>query len=91
MRLGDLVAVLQPVTGPIDFVLFDVWIEVVRPVLDLLLPHLRPGAVICTDNTAGDWARRNYAPFFEVIDNPANGFRTTTLPFNGGFEMSVKL
>lgn len=91
LRLGDLVQALQPVTGPIDFVLFDVWIDVVRPVLDLLLPHLRPGAVICTDNTAGEWARRNYASFFEVIDNPANGFRTTTLPFKGGFELSVKL
>src|SRR5262245_2248563 len=91
LRHGDIVEVLKSVTGPIDFVLFDVWIDVVRPVLELVLPHLRPGAVICTDNTAGERSRRNYAPFFDVIENPANGFRTRTLPFKGGFELTVKL
>ena len=86
---GDLIEVLKGVEGPIDFVLFDVWGHVVRPVLDLLAPHLRPGAVICTDNTAG--ARQGYADLFEIIGDPARGFRTMTLPFEGGFEMTVKI
>jgi predicted O-methyltransferase YrrM len=88
---GDLIEVLGNVEGPIDFVLFDVWGHVVRPVLDLLSPHLRPGAVICADNTAGARNREAYAPFFEAIDDPANGLRTQTLPFEGGFEMTVKV
>ena len=89
LREGDLIEVLKGVEGTIDFVLFDVWGHVVRPVLDFLLPHLRPGAVICTDNTAS--ARQGYADLFEIIGNPARGFRTMTLPFEGGFEMTVKL
>ena len=47
-------------------------------------------SVICADNTAGDFNRRNYAPFFEIIDDPAQRFHTITLPFKGGFEMAVK-
>ena len=31
-----------------------------------------------------------YATFFESVNDPANDFRTMTLPFKGGFEMSVK-
>lgn len=89
LREGDVVEVFKGIEGPIDFVLFDIWIQVVRPTLDLLLPHLRSGAVICADNTGGNF-RDAYAPLFEIIDDPAQGFRTITLPFKGGFEMSVK-
>ena len=51
----------------------------------------QPGAVICADNTAGARGRQGYAPFFEAIDDPAFGLRTMTLPFEGGFEMTVKI
>jgi hypothetical protein len=47
--------------------------------------------VICADNTAGARGRQGYAPFFEAIDDPAYGLRTMTLPFEGGFEMTVKI
>jgi hypothetical protein len=43
----------------------------------------------CTDNTAG--SRAGYARLFELLEDPANGFRTMTLPFQGGFELTVKL
>jgi predicted O-methyltransferase YrrM len=85
---GDLLQVLKTIEGPIDFVLFDVWGDVVRPALELLLPHLRLGAVICADNTTA--SPEGYVPFFEVINDPANGLRTMTLPFKGGFEMTLK-
>ena len=88
---GDLIEAFKTVEGPIDFVLFDVWGHVVRPVLDLLSPHLRPGAVLCADNTAGPRSREAYAAFFEAIADPAYGLRTMTLPFEGGFEMTVKV
>jgi predicted O-methyltransferase YrrM len=88
---GDLIEAFRKVTGPIDFVLFDVWGDVVRPALDLLSPHLRLGAVICADNTAGERGRKGYAPFFEAVADPAYGLRTMTLPFEGGFEMTVKV
>ena len=69
--------------------LFEVWAEMTRPALELLAPRLRQGAVICADNTTQ--ARDGYRRFFEYIADPANGLRTMTLPFDGGFEMTVKL
>jgi predicted O-methyltransferase YrrM len=89
LREADIVEATRTFDGPIDFVLFDIWGDVVRPMLDILMPRLRPGAVICTDNTAS--GRAGYARLFDLIEDPANGFRTMTLPFEGGFELTVKL
>ena len=88
---ADIIQACESFAAPIDFVLFDIWSHVVRPVLDVLLPRLRPGAVICTDNTGGERSRSGYADLFAVLENPANGFRTMTLPFEGGLEFTVKL
>ena len=88
---ADVVAACERFDGPIDFVLFDIWGHVVRPVFDVLAPRLRAGAVLCIDNTGGDARRGGYAALFEVLDNPASGFRTMTLPFDGGFELTLKL
>ena len=91
LREGDLRQTLTTIEGPIDFALFDIWTEMALPALRLIAPHLRPGAVICADNTAAPRARAGYAAFFAYIEDPANGLRTMTLPFDGGFEMTVKV
>jgi predicted O-methyltransferase YrrM len=90
LREGDLRETLKELEGPIDFVLFDIWTDVVRPAALLIAPHLRSGSVLCADNTAGPRARAGYADYFAFIADPANGLRTMTLPFDGGFEMTVK-
>jgi predicted O-methyltransferase YrrM len=89
LREGDLRATLRQIEGPIDFILIDIWIPMVRPALELVVPHLRPRAVIICDNTEVD--RQAYADFFALINDPAQRFRTMTLPFSGGLEMSVRL
>lgn len=88
LREGDLRATLKVIEGPIDFVLMDIWAEMARPAIELIAPHLRPGAIIVTDNTAR--VRHAYQAFFEFIEDPANGFSTMTLPFEGGLELTVK-
>ncbi|HVW29731.1 MAG TPA: class I SAM-dependent methyltransferase [Polyangiaceae bacterium] len=89
LREGDLRETLKALEGPIDFVLIDVWVEMARPALELIAPHLRPGAIVCADNTVG--AAPAYPAYFAFVNDPANGFRTLTLPFDGGFEMTVKV
>jgi len=89
LREGDLRETLRQIEGPVDFVLFDVWLPMARPALELVAPHLRPGAVVICDNTEID--RREYGDYFAFINDPARGFRTMTLPFSGGLEMSVRL
>lgn len=89
LREGDLRETLKVIEGPVDFVLIDIWTEMARPALELIAPHLRRGAIVCADYTAT--FRRAYQDYFDLIADPAQGFSTMTLPFEGGFEMSVKL
>jgi predicted O-methyltransferase YrrM len=88
LREGDLRETLRQIEGPVDFVLVDIWIAMARPALELVAPHLRPGAIVVCDNTAQH--RDAYADYFAFLDDPGNGFRTMTLPFDGGLELSVR-
>ena len=88
LREGDLRETLRQIDGPVDFVLVDIWIAMARPALELVAPHLKPGAIVVCDNT--ERYRGEYADYFAFLENPANGFRTMTLPFDGGFELSVR-
>ena len=87
LREGDLRQTLKKIDGPVDFVLMDIWIAMARPALELVAPHLRPGAIVVCDNT--EQYRSAYADYFAFLAEPANGFRTMTLPFDGGLELSV--
>jgi predicted O-methyltransferase YrrM len=88
LREGDLRETLKQIDGPVDFMLVDVWIAMARPALELVAPHLRPGAIVICDNT--EQYRGDYADYFAFLEDPANGFRTMTLPFGGGLEFSVR-
>ena len=86
LREGDLRETLKQIDGALDFVLVDIWIALARPALTLVTPHLKPGAIVICDNTAR--YRSDYADYFTFLD--ASGFRTMTLPFEGGLEFSVR-
>jgi predicted O-methyltransferase YrrM len=73
----------------VDFVLMDIWTEMARPAIELVAPHLRPGAVVAVDNTAQ--VRHAYRRFFDFVEDPANNLRGLTLPFDGGLEMLVRV
>ena len=88
LREGDLRETLKTIEGPVDFVLMDIWTEMARPALELIHPHLRPGAVVVADNTTQ--VRHAYARFFEFVDEPAHGLTGMTLPFDGGLEFIVR-
>lgn len=89
LREGDLRETLKVIPGPIDFVLMDVWTEMAKPALELVAPHLRPGAIVVADNT--DQFREAYRHFFDYVADPRNGLKTMTLPFDNGLELVVKV
>jgi predicted O-methyltransferase YrrM len=89
LREGDLRQTLKVIEGPVDFVLMDIWTEMVRPAIELIHPHLRPGAVVVCDNT-GPFFRDGYKGFFDFVADPKNDLHTLTLPFHGGLEFCVK-
>lgn len=88
LREGDLRETLMQVDGPIDFLLVDIWVAMARPALELVAPHLRRGAIVVCDDTQRH--RSEYADYFAFLADPNNGFRTMTLPFDGGLELSVR-
>jgi predicted O-methyltransferase YrrM len=89
LREGDLRETLRTVEGPVDFLLVDIWVSMAGPALELVAPRLRRGGVVICDNTA--LHRSDYADYFAFLNDPANGFSTMTLPFQGGLEFSVRL
>jgi predicted O-methyltransferase YrrM len=89
LRVGDALKTLKDCGGPIDFVLVDTWIPLALPAVQLLAPQLRRGAMVVCDNVT-QFADA-YTDYLTFIRDPKNGFRSTTLPFKGGFEVSVWL
>lgn len=85
LREGDLRETLRRIDGPVDFMLVDIWVPMARPALELVAPHLKPGAIVICDNT--EQHRAAYADYFAFLET---GFRTMTLPFSGGLELSVR-
>ena len=88
LREGDLRETLKIIEGPVDFVLMDIWTEMVLPAIELIAPHLRSGSVIVCDNTT-QFADA-YADYFAFVRDPKNRLRTLTLPFEGGLELTVR-
>lgn len=64
-----------------------VWTPLALPTLQLLQPRLKRGAIVITDNVS--MAKMLYKDFLGYIRNPENGFKTLTVPFSGGLELSV--
>ncbi|MEX2206869.1 MAG: class I SAM-dependent methyltransferase [Myxococcota bacterium] len=88
VRLGDALQTLRDVAPPVDLVLLDGWKELYLPMLELLAPKLRPGAVVLADNVRT--FKRSLAPYLAYVQSGKSGFQSVTLPFPSGFEFSVR-
>ncbi|RAH81611.1 O-methyltransferase [Aspergillus japonicus CBS 114.51] len=90
LREGDLLKTLKGgLPEEIDLLLLDIWSALALPTLQTVLPRLRRGAVVLTDNTVS--GAKGYADLLAFLRSPENGFQNMTLPFSNGFEMSVYL
>jgi predicted O-methyltransferase YrrM len=89
VRVGDARETLKQAGGPVDFLLLDSWIPLVRPVMDVVAPQLRVGAMVVCDNV--QLYEREYAAYTALVRDPRNGFRSVMLAHEGGLEISIKL
>ena len=88
IRVGDALETLAGgVGGSIDLVLLDGAWTLYLPVLELLEPHLSPGALVIAENALDE-----SGDYLDYVRNPDNGYRTIPLPFDPerGNEMSVR-
>jgi len=77
IREGDALDTLKDVGGEVDLMLVDGAWSLYLPVLKLVEPRLRPGAVILAENAFAD-------DYLEYVRNPGNGYITQTLPIDEG-------
>ncbi|MFD7137907.1 O-methyltransferase [Streptomyces sp. NPDC059894] len=88
LRVGDARETLRDLGSPVDFALIDGWPvssgpTLARQVIELIEPQLRTGAMVMNDNAEPD--------YLDYIRDPANGFRSVSLPLKGSTELSVKV
>jgi predicted O-methyltransferase YrrM len=86
VRLGDAVETLKEVPEPLDLVFLDGWKDLYMPVLELLKPKLRPGAVVLADNIFT--FRKSLRPYVDYVQSGENGFESITLRISDGTEYS---
>ncbi len=89
IRLGNACETLPQQDGPVDLLLMDGVKNLYLPIIKRMIPHLRLGAIVLSDNVLS--FKKSLAPYREFLQNPANGFYSMTLPFGPGLEYSVKL
>jgi len=84
---GDALETLRTVEGPVDMVFLDGRKDLYLPVLKLLEPKLRIGAVILADNIFS--FRKEVAPYLEYVRLAKNGFASSSLKISDGIELSI--
>ncbi|CAN5727899.1 hypothetical protein BH23GEM9_BH23GEM9_32520 [soil metagenome] len=89
VREGDALETLQDPGGSVDLVFLDGFPEFYLPIVKMLTPRLRNGAVVLADNI---FTHRNIlAPYRSFVRDSANGFNSMTLLIKYGTEYSVRL
>jgi len=76
--------------GEIDLLLIDGSKDLYLPILEMLAPHLRQGAVVLADNVLSPFIKKTLADYVAYMQDSQNGFLSVTVPFPDGFEYSVK-
>jgi predicted O-methyltransferase YrrM len=85
---GDAMKTLADVKQPIDFLLLDGWKDIYLPMIKMLAPKMRAGAVVLADNIFT--FKKTLRPYVTHMQDRANGFDTVTLPLGHGMEYSVR-
>lgn len=91
LRLGDARETLRELPGPVDLLLLDGWPDLRLPILSLVQPQLRPGALVIVDDIDLDIGRDFNQGFLDHINDPANGFLSVRLPVHQGVQVCLKL
>lgn len=84
---GDALQTLRLVSQPIDLLFLDGWKDACLPVLQLLEPHLAPGACIFCDDVKA--FRKTLQPYVDYVRSRPLNYVSLQLPLGDGLEFSV--
>jgi predicted O-methyltransferase YrrM len=89
-RLGDAVGLLAHQSGPVDFVLMDLWKELYVPCFDALYPKLAPNGVIVADNMLFPEVYRADAAVYRTAVRSKPDMQAVLLPIGQGIDISCR-
>ena len=89
IREGDAMKTLANIDAPVDFLLLDGWKDAYVPMIKMLAPKLRNGAVVLADNIFT--FKKTLRPYVKHMQDRSNGFDSVTLPIGSGMEYSLRL
>lgn len=84
---GDALESLRDIAAPQDLVFLDGRKDMYLPVLKILRPKLRAGAVVISDNI--ETFQKELVPFLEYMHSEQSGFASSTVNISDGMEISV--
>lgn len=87
--VGDALTTLADGAGPIDYVFLDGWKDLYLPVLRLLEPRLRSGAIVLADNLYTFPA--DLAEYAAYLARPQSGYVTRVLPVGEGISWATRV
>ena len=89
--VGDAMETLADPGGDIDLLLIDGSYDLYLPFLKMLAPHMRQGGVVLADNVLSPFIKKTLAEYVAYMQDSRHGFLSVTVPFQDGFEYSVKV
>jgi len=88
IREGDALETLRDVSGKIDFALLDGWKKLYLPVLKVIEPKLRQGALVVADDL--DIFPEVHKPYLEYVRSPENGYLSVEVPMGDRLELALR-
>ena len=88
LRVGDAIATLADVRGPVDLLFLDGRNDLYLEVLQLMQPRLAASALVAADLSADD---PDLDPYLEHVRDPRHGYLSTLIPLDDGVELSVRV
>ena len=89
LRLGDARETLKALDADVTLAFLDGMKDLYLPVLRLLEPALRPGAIVVGDDV--DLFPVPLAPYLDYVREPVNGYVSLTVTIGDGMELSSRV
>ena len=87
-KLGDARESISTLSGPIDFVLLDLWKDLYIPCFDLFYPKLGAGGIVVADNMLFPEFSRADAERYRQHARAKSDIQSILLPVGSGIEVS---
>jgi predicted O-methyltransferase YrrM len=88
LRVGDALETLRDIKDGVSVLFLDGWKNIYLPVLQLLEPALRPGALVVADDL--DLFPEPLKPYLAYVRDPAHGYVSVKIPIGDAMELSVR-